>query len=148
MSARIKPRSFFTLLISSHSKQFLCTWNWILEIIQLRIFRDSMIPWGLHSTCHGDVYPPKCTKFNSPVCLNVQLCEQTKLQAVPVLLQDTMRQNRLTQESCSQSIWKYDCPSMTNQGLSKAKSWTIAQAQDGKKKPPNSSVLKWKRGSA
>lgn len=81
-----------------------------------------------------DVYPPKCMKFNAPVCLNVQLYEQTKLQAVPVILQDTIRPNRLTQESCSQSIWKYDCPSMTNQGLSKANSWTIAQALDGKKK--------------
>lgn len=80
------------------------------------------------------VYPPKCIKFNAPVCLNVQLCEQTKLQAVPVLLQDTIRQKRLTQESCSQSIWKYNCPSMTNQGLSKANSWTIAQAEDREKK--------------
>lgn len=63
----------------------------------------------------------------------------------------TQSDKALTQESCSQSIWKYDCPSKTNQGLSKANSWTIAQAQDGKKKkkkPPSSSKLKWKRGNA
>lgn len=144
----IKPRGFLTPLTSSRSKQFLCTWNCTLEIIQLRIFYefcDSIRPM-LHVP--RDVYPPKCTKFNVPVCLNVQFYEQTKLQAVPVLLQDMIRQNRLAQESCSQSIWKYDCPSMTNQGLSKANSWTIAQAQAGKKKHPNSSMLKWKRGSA
>lgn len=83
-----------------------------------------------------DVYPPKHRKFSAPVCLHVQLYEQAMLQAVPVLLQDTIRQNRLTQESCSQSIWKYDCPSVTNQGPSKANSWTTAQAQDGKKSLP------------
>lgn len=76
----------------------------------------------------------KAPTFNAPMCLNVQDHEQTSLQAVPMLRQDTIRQNRLTQGSCNQSIWKYDCPSMTNQRHCKANSWAIAQAQDEKKK--------------
>lgn len=75
----------------------------------------------------------KAQTANAPMCLNVQDYEKTSLQAVPVLLQNTIRQKRLTQESCSQPIWKYDCPAMTNQRHCKANSWTIAQAQDEKK---------------
>lgn len=60
--------------------------------------------------------------FNTPMYLNVQEYEQTSLQAVLVLLQDTIRQNRLTQETHSQSIWKYDCSSTTNQRHCKAHS--------------------------
>lgn len=84
-------------------------------------FYDSIRP-TLHMP--WDVYP-ECTSVSECAALWTN-----RAAGSPSLNLETIRQNRLTQESCSQSIWKYSCPSVTNQGLSKANSW----AQDGKKR--------------